>query len=91
MDNLNRLYTLRSNYSFKEKGTDLLIKMYNSKSARDLLETHGYKKTTMEKYNYENFNSIESDIKENCIKKEYDSFVDFVELFSKDSGKKIYV
>lgn len=88
VDNLNRLYTLRSNYSFKEKGTDLLIKMYNSKSARDLLETHGYKKTTMEKYNYENFNSIESDIKENCIKKEYDSFVDFVELFSKDVEKK---
>lgn len=88
IDNLNSMYALRANYNFKETGTDLLTKMYNSKASRDLLESYGYMKTTMDKYNYENFNNIKSTVEEDHIKKENNSFIETIKLYSKDIEKE---
>lgn len=87
IDNLNSMYALRANYNFKETGTDLLTKMYNSKASQELLESYGYMKTTMDKYNYEDFNNIESIVEEDHIVKENEIFIETISLYSKDIKK----
>lgn len=88
VNNLNAIYSLRANYSFKEKGTDLLTKLYNSKASRDMLESYGYRKTTMDKYNYENFNNIEFVEEIDHIIKQNNVFVETIKLYSKDIEKE---
>ena len=88
IDNLNSVYSLRPNYNFKETKTDLLTKIYNSKSSRELLESYGYYKTSIDKYNYENFNYVKSVSIEDHIIKDKSSFIDTIKLFSKDIEKE---
>lgn len=88
VEELNKLYSLKSNLNFSEYGTDLLTKLKYNKGSFYSLNKRGYQETTSDKYNYENLNNILDYKYIEVIKKEKEPFITTIELNGKDQIKQ---
>ena len=88
INSLNMLYSLSGNYNFTEFGTDLLTEIKNNSASLKMLKGLNYQETSKEKYNYENFNNVESFEKIHCIVKSDNKFIESFKMTSKDIDKE---
>ena len=90
IDNLNKLYCLENNLRFKELGTDLLTKISDNSATVYSLEKRGYKETTYDKYNFENFNYIINSEYIPIINKQSNIFINTIVLNGKEKYKEYF-